>query len=180
MHLAHTGLNGDATDGRLGELVQATISIVSDAACAVLGGLRKCGLSAEDGGRVGFNQCESAGDKLAEFSGSVASIPKSMRFTLPQRSDGRSLVEFAKEQPSPVKRKLSAAIATDVETERKLEPAPTTVKRAYHRKRKRASSKEKQAPMKRLNASRMPNKRLRTSKESLSNKVHSVLVPTIP
>ena len=136
MHLAHTGLNEDATDGRLGELVHATISTVSDAACAVLGGLREFGLSAEDGGQVGFNQCQSAGDGFAEFSRSVASILKSVRFTLPQPSDGRSLVKFAKEQPSPVKRKLSAAIANDVETDRELEPALTTVKREYYRKAK--------------------------------------------
>ena len=115
MHLAHTGLNGDATDGRLGDLVHATISTVSDAACAVLKGLRECGLSAEDGKRVGPNQCQ---DGLAEPSGSVATFLKSVRFTLPQRTDERSLVEFANKQPSPVKRKLSAAIATDVETER--------------------------------------------------------------
>ena len=86
----------------IGDLVHATISTVSDAACAVLGGLRECGLSAEDGGRVGPNQCQSAGDGLAEPSGSVATFPKSVRFTLPQRSDERSLVEFANKQPSPV------------------------------------------------------------------------------
>ena len=28
MHLVHTGLNGDATDGRLWDLVHATISII--------------------------------------------------------------------------------------------------------------------------------------------------------
>ena len=136
MHLAHTGLNGDATNGRLGDIVLATISTVSDAAGAILGGIRQWGLSAEDSTRVGPNQCQSAGYGFAEPSGSVASFPKSVRFTLPQGSDGRSLVEFAKEQPSPVKRKLSAAIATDVETEREFEPAPTKIKRAYHRKAK--------------------------------------------
>ena len=136
MHLVYTGLNGDATDGRLGDLVHATISTVSDAAGAVLGGLRECGLSAEDGGRVGPNQCQSARDGLAEPSGSVALFPKSVRFTLPQRSDGGPLVEFTTEQPSPVKRKLSAAFTTDVETERELEPAPTKIKRPYNRKAK--------------------------------------------
>ena len=75
MHLAHTGLNGDATDGRLGDLVHATISTVSDAACAMLGRLRECELSADDNGRVGPNQCESARDGLAEPSGSVAAFP---------------------------------------------------------------------------------------------------------
>ena len=136
MHLVHTGLNGDATDGRLGDLVHATISTVSDAAGAVLGRLRECGLSAEDGGRVGPNQCQSAGDGLEEFSGSVAAFPKSVRFTLPQRTDGTPLVEFTTVQPSPVKRKLLSSIASVDETERELEPAPTKIKRAYNRKAK--------------------------------------------
>ena len=136
MHLVHTGLNGDATDGRLGNFVHATISTVSNATGAVLGGLRQCGLSAEDGGRVGPNQCQSTGDGFAELAGSVASFPKSVRFTLPQRSDGEPLVEFTTEQLSPGKRKLSAVIATDVETEREHEPAPTKIKRAYNRKAK--------------------------------------------
>ena len=46
-------------------------------------------------------------------------------------------------------------------------------------KRKRTSSKEKQPPLERLTAPRLPNKRYRTSKESSSNKVHSVLAPTL-
>ena len=145
MHLVYTGLNGDATDGRLGDLVHATISTVSDAAGAVLGGLRQCGLSAEDGGRVGFNQCQSAGDGFAELAGSVAAFPKSVRFTLPQRSDGRPLVEFATEQLSPVKRKLSSAFATDIESERELEPAPTKIKRPYNTKTKANSIEGKAA-----------------------------------
>ena len=136
MQLVHTGLNGDATDGRLGDLVHVTISTVSDAAGAVLGRIRECGLSAEDGGRVGPNQCQSAGDGFAELAGSVASFPKSVRFILPQRSDGGPLVEFTTEQLSPGKRKLSAAFATDVETEQEVEPAPTKIKRPYNRKAK--------------------------------------------
>ena len=134
MHLVYTGLNGDATDRRLGDLVHATISTVFNAAGAVIGGQRQCALSAEDGGRVGPNQCESAGDAFAELVGSVASFPISVRFTLPQRSDGGLLVEFTTEQLSLGKRKLSSAIATDVETERELEPASTKIKRPYNRK----------------------------------------------
>ena len=57
MHLVDTSLNGDATDGRLGDFVHATISTVSNATGAVLGTLRQCGLSAEDGGQVGPKQC---------------------------------------------------------------------------------------------------------------------------
>ena len=75
MHLVYTGLNVDATDERLGDLVHATISTVSDAAGAVLEGLRQCGLSAENGGRVGPNQCESAEDGFAKLVRGVASFP---------------------------------------------------------------------------------------------------------
>ena len=64
MHLAHTGFNGGATDGRFGDLVHATISTVSDASCTVLGGLLICRLSAEYCGRVEPIQCQSAGDDL--------------------------------------------------------------------------------------------------------------------
>ena len=166
MHLFYTGLYGDATDGRLGNLVHATISTVSDATGAVLGGLRQIRLSAEDGGRVGLNQCQSAGDGFVELAGSVAAFPKSVRFTLPQRFDGQPLVEFATEQLSPVKRKLSSAFATDVESERELEPAPTKFKRPYNSKANATASKEKQLAMKRLKAPRLPYKRYRTSKES--------------
>ena len=42
-------------------------------------------------------------------------------------------MEFTRKQLSPGKRKLSAAIATDVETEPELEPAPTKIKRAYNK-----------------------------------------------
>ena len=104
MHLVHTGLNGDASDGRLGDFMHDTISTVSNAIGAVIGVLRQCGLSAEDGGRVGSNQCESAKDGFAELAESVASFPKSVRFTLPQRFDGELLVEFTTKQLSPGKR----------------------------------------------------------------------------
>ena len=145
MHLVHTGLNEDATDGELKGFVHATILTVSDAAGAVPGRLQKCGLFAEDGGRVRPNQCQSAGDKIEQTSGSVASFPKSVRFTLPQRSDGRPLVEFTTEKPSPVKQKLLFAIASDDETERELEPAFTKIKRAYNRKAKANIIKRKAA-----------------------------------
>ena len=49
--------------------------------------------------------------------------------------------------------------------------------------RKQTSSKEKQLPIKRLNARRLknkPNNRYRASKKSSSNKVASVLAPTLP
>ena len=145
MHLVYTGLYGDGTDGQIGDLVYATISTVSDAAGAVLGELQQCRLSAQDNGRVGPNQCQSAGDGFAELAGSVAAFSKSVRFTLPQRSDGQPLVEFATEQLSPVKRKLFSAFATDVESERELEPAHTKIKRPYNRKAKAYSIEGKAA-----------------------------------
>ena len=145
MHLVYTGLNGDAIDGRLGDFVHATISTVSNTTDAVLGKLRQCGLSAEGGGQVGPTQCQSAGDGFAELAGSVASFPKSVRFTLHQRSDKWLLVEFTTEQLSPGKRKLSAAFATDVETEQEVELAPTKIKRAYNGKAKANIVKEKAA-----------------------------------
>ena len=89
-------------------------------------------------------------------------------------------MEFNTEQLSPGTRKLSAAIATDVETERELEPAPTKIKRAYNKKAKANIIEKKQLPMERLNAPRLLNKRYRASKESSSNKVQSVLAPTLP
>ena len=146
MHLVHTGLNGDSTYGRLGDFVHATISTLSNATGAIFGGLRQCGLSAEDNGRVGPNQCESAGDGFAELAGSVASFPKSVRFILHQRSDGGPLVEFTTEQLSPNKRKVSADLATDVETEQEVEPAPTKIKRPYNRKAKANIVEGKAAP----------------------------------
>ena len=143
--MVYTSLNGDASYERLGDLVHATISTVSDAAGAVHGGLRQCRLSAEDGGRVGPNQYQPAEDGFAELAGSVATFPKSVLFTLPQRSDVRPMVEFATEPLSPVKRKLSSAFATDVESERELEHAPTKIKRPYNRKAKANSIEGKAA-----------------------------------
>ena len=134
MHLVHTHLNGDAIDGRLGDFVHATISTFSNATGAILGGLRQCGLFAEDGGRVGPYQCESARDGFAELAGSVASFHKSVRLTLPQRTDGEPLVKFTTEHLSPGKRKFSAAIATDFETERELATATIKIKRVYNKK----------------------------------------------
>ena len=134
--MVHTGLNGDTTDGRLKDFVLATTSTFFDATGAVLGGLRQSKLSAKDGGRVKPNQCESARDGFSKLAGSVASFFKWVRFTFPQQSDGGLLVEYDTEQLSSGKRKLCAAIATHVEAERELEPAPTSIKQAYNTKAK--------------------------------------------
>ena len=138
MQLVHTGLNGDAPDGCLGDLVHATISTVSNVAGAVLGGLRQCGFFEEDNGRVGHSQY--AGVQLAELAGSVATSHRSVRFTLPQRSDIGPLVAFTTDQLSPGKRKSSAAFAA--EAERKFKPVQLRSSDSTIEKRKRTSSKE--------------------------------------
>ena len=90
MHLVHTGLDGDTTDGRLGDVVHATISTVNNAAGSVLGKLQQLGLLEEIGGGAGPGQ--SAGIRDGELARGSDSCGRTLRFTLPKRSDGRPLV----------------------------------------------------------------------------------------
>ena len=144
----------------IGDVVHAAISTLHNAAGAVLGGLQQFGLL-EVGGGAGPGK--SAGIRDEELAGCSNSCTRNVRFTLPKRSDGRTLVgDAAFDELFSSKRKPTDSITA----ESKREP-DHGAKRKYTRKEKTPASKEKQPPAGRVNAPKHQNGRYRPAKESL-------------
>ena len=139
MHLVHTELDGDTPYGRLGDVVHASISTLHNAAGTVLGGLQQCGLPEEVGGEIGTGQ--SAGIRDEELAGGSNSCARTVRFTLPKRSDGRPLVGGA---ASAELTSSNLKPTESIEAEGEREP-DHRAKRKYTRKEKTNSVEGKAA-----------------------------------
>ena len=130
MHLVYIGLDGDTPDGRFGDVLHAAISTLHNATGAVLGGLQQCGLLEEVGGGTGPGQSPGIRDK--ELAGGGNSCARHVRFTLPERSDGRPVVADAgSAELSSSNRKPTDSITAESEGE-----PDHGAKRKYTRKEK--------------------------------------------
>ena len=130
MHLVHTGLDGDTPDGRLGYVVHAAISTLHNAAGAVLGGMQQCGLFEKVGG--GTKPGQSAGIRDKILAGNSNSCARTVRFTLPKRSDGRPFLGDA----ASAKLFSSNRKPTDSNTAESEREPDHGAKRKYTRKEK--------------------------------------------